>query len=78
MSRPTLSDWEHGRGEPRLSNLLRIAAMTGQPLDWFAEAFLEPPVGIEPTTFSLQGRELTLADLEAIWAAADVLAGVGR
>gem|GEM_PF-6779467 len=37
LSRNTISAWENGRNEPSASGLIRIARITGQSLDWFAE-----------------------------------------
>ncbi|WP_295012671.1 helix-turn-helix transcriptional regulator [uncultured Microbacterium sp.] len=63
VARATVSAWETGRTEPSMSNFVRIARLTGQPLDWFAagvndespaEAGLSDVVrleGLEPPTF---------------------------
>ncbi|WP_071644850.1 helix-turn-helix domain-containing protein [Microbacterium sp. AR7-10] len=64
VARPTVSAWETGRTEPKFSSLVRLARLTGQPLEWFAagvNAETAPavagavsdarPEGLEPPTF---------------------------
>ena len=61
VSRGTISTWETGKTEPSASNFVRFAQVTGQPLEWFAEAVNdEAPAeagawvrheGFEPPTF---------------------------
>lgn len=38
VARPTVSAWETGKTEPKFSSLVRVARLTGQPLEWFAAA----------------------------------------
>jgi transcriptional regulator with XRE-family HTH domain len=37
VSRQAISSWEQGHTEPSASSFVRLARLTGQPLDWFAD-----------------------------------------
>jgi transcriptional regulator with XRE-family HTH domain len=37
VARQTVSNWERGVTEPNLTQVVKWAAFTGQPLEWFAE-----------------------------------------
>jgi transcriptional regulator with XRE-family HTH domain len=41
----SIVNYELGEQEPRFTALARIAAVTDKPLDWFAEAVVERPLG---------------------------------
>lgn len=65
VSRTTVSGWERGKFEPTFSTMVKLARLTGQPLEWFAEA-VEPgdvrPERLELPTFCMGASEWTVAD----------------
>lgn len=57
VHRNSVSSWETGTTEPRVSEFVAIAALTGQSLEWLAEGVVRPK-GLEPPTFcSVAGHE---------------------
>lgn len=75
----SVSNWINGNTRPRRRDLRDFADLTGAPLEWLETGepptnevggSVEPPAGIEPATYSLQGYEIpdTVADLLALWA----------
>jgi transcriptional regulator with XRE-family HTH domain len=67
VTRGSVSNWINGRIQPDVRTLRLFAMRTGFPVSWLVngeepppggdDSSFEPPVGIEPTTFSLQGPE---------------------
>lgn len=67
VSRQTVSNYERGITKPRRLQLREWALVCGVDLDWLQNGDTprpqgsggegEPPVGIEPTTYSLLGRQ---------------------
>lgn len=68
VTRGSVGNWINGRVQPDVRTLRLFALRTGFPLAWLVSgeeppsgddgsSISEPPVGIEPTTFSLQGQE---------------------
>lgn len=78
ISRNSVGNYESGRRLPTRPYLIAWADVTGVDAVWLetgtapadAGAVVEPPAGIEPATYSLQGYEIpdTVADLLALWA----------
>jgi transcriptional regulator with XRE-family HTH domain len=71
VTRNSVGNWINGRVQPDVRTLRLFALRTGFPIVWLVNgeeppsgddgSSMEPPVGIEPTTFSLQGQEFSRA-----------------
>lgn len=64
VHRNTVASWLNGRNRPRFRDLRAFAMTTGYPVDWLMTGHVpfdgpdgEPPEGIEPSTYSLQGYD---------------------
>lgn len=58
VARSTIGEWERGATEPSASKLVKLAQVTNQSLDWFAEGLaldLVRPKRLELPTFWMGG-----------------------